>query len=213
MGKLFSYDSGIIRTLNKIVDCVFLNFLWILFSIPIVTAGAATTALYYTANKVIRHDRSHVWREFWHAFKTNFKQSTVVWVLLLGVYWLLIANCLFFVKMIPNKPMLVFNIISICLVVIWMLQVFPHIARFENKLKAIMKNCALMGIRHILRSLLLLLLFAVAIVLLFMWPILIFVLPTLYMVIASFVLESMYEKYMSEEDLESEEERNRVFYN
>lgn len=213
MGKLFSYDSGIIRTLNKIVDCVFLNFLWILFSIPIVTAGAATTALYYTANKVIRHDRSHVWREFWHAFKTNFKQSTIVWLLMMVAYWLLISNCLFFVKMVPNKAMLIFNIITICLVVIWMLHVFPHIARFQNKLKAIMKNCALMAIRHFLRSISLLLLLAAEIVLLFMWPILLFVLPTLYMVVASFILEPMYEKYMSEEDLEAEEERNRAYYN
>ena len=91
MGKLFNYDSGLIQFLNKIVDSVFLSVLWIIFSIPIFTSGAATAALYYTANKVIRHSRSHVLIEFWRAFKANFKKATIVTLILMVIYFLVIV--------------------------------------------------------------------------------------------------------------------------
>ena len=57
------------------------------------TAGAATTALYYTVNKVIRNNRSYIGREFWHAFKTNFRQSTIVWLILLLLYAIMGFDC------------------------------------------------------------------------------------------------------------------------
>ena len=49
MGRFFNYDSPLFSSINKIVDCVFLSLLWFVFSIPIVTMGASTSALYYVA--------------------------------------------------------------------------------------------------------------------------------------------------------------------
>lgn len=213
MGKLFNYDSGIMRFLNKAVDCFFLSFLWLIFSIPVITLGASTTALYYVANKVIRHDRSHVWREFWHSFKTNFKQSTIIWLILMVMYWVLIANCFFYWKTMPNEILLAFNLVITLFVTMWALHVFPFIARFYNGIKAIMKSCLLMSIRHMLKSFCLLILFVVAVILLLMWPVAIFFLPALYMLVATFILEPMYRRYMSEEDLAAENERNMEYFN
>ena len=39
-------DSGIMRVLSKICDIVCLNVLWLVCSLPIITIGASTTALY-----------------------------------------------------------------------------------------------------------------------------------------------------------------------
>ena len=206
MGKLFDYDGGIMRVLNKLVDCVFLSVLWIVFSIPILTFGASTTALYYTANKVIRHDRSSVLREFWRAFKKNFVQATIIWLILAVFGTIAIANCMLFYG--RNKALFILYVVIVCVATMWGLQVFAQIARFENKLIAIMKNSALMSIRHFFRTVLVLVVFAACLVLVGMWPILIIILPALFMAAASFILESIYEHYMSPEDLALEKERN-----
>ena len=212
MGKLFGYDSGIMRILNKLVDCVFLSVLWMVFSIPIFTFGASSSALYYTANKVIRRDRSHVWREFWGAFKTNFKQATIVWLILMALYWMLISNCIWMYQW-QQKPLLIFYAVFIVLITVWALYMFPLIARFENKTKVMMKNAGMMAVRHLIYSFVLLLMFVLAIIVSFMWLVAIIILPAIYGVLASSVLEPVFRKYMSDEDREAEDERNRDYYN
>ena len=215
MGKLFNYDSPIMQTLNKIVDCFFLSVLWIVFSLPLVTFGASTTALYYTINKVIRHDRSSLWKEFWGAFKSNFKQSTIVWLVLAVVYYIMITDCVImynFYKSGASVTLFIVFGIMVLVTMMWTSYLFPCIARFENTTKNLMKTCALLMIRHILKSILLMLLLAVAIAGLIVMPVLIVIIPSVYMLVASFILESIFEKYMSAEDLEAEKERNQIYY-
>ena len=214
---IFNYNGPIMQTINKLVDCFFLSLLWILFSLPIVTCGAATTALYYTVHKVIRYDRSHVWREFWKSFKENFKQSTIVWVISLVIFYVLSVDFLFVYNLISAGKIGVWVYIPFALATVFMIiyitYIFGYIARFENSLKNILKNSAYFSIRHLLRSILLLGTFAVAVAFLFFFPIAIALLPPLYMYVVSAILESVFKKYMSEEDLAMEEERNRVYYN
>ena len=38
-------------------------------------------------------------------------------------------------------------------------------------------------------------------------------LPAVYILVANFILERIFRKYMSAEDLEAEQERNQEFYN
>lgn len=62
------------------------NILFILFSIPIVTAGASFAALYYTMLKVLRgEDELNPFRTFWKGFRENFKQATIAWLILLAL--------------------------------------------------------------------------------------------------------------------------------
>ena len=72
------FDNKIFQMLEKIIDCIYSSILWFIFSLPLITAGASTTALYYTVNKVIRYDRGNMSKEFFKAFKSNFRQSTLV---------------------------------------------------------------------------------------------------------------------------------------
>ena len=217
MGKLFSYDSPIIQTINKIVDCAILSILWLIFSIPVITLGASTTALYYTVNKVIRHNRSHVWREFWGAFKTNFKQSTIVWLVLLVFTYVLGVDCIFLYNLIKAGKVISWVlapfIVTAILVVMWGIYAFAYIARFQADLKTIMKNSAFFAIRHLLRSVLLVVVFVASVLLFMFLPIVIVILPTLSMFLMTVILESIFEKYMSDEDLVAEAERNQVYYN
>ena len=205
MGKFFNYDSPIMSTINKVVDCFFLSLLWLVFSIPLVTIGASTTALYYTVNKVIRHDRSSIWKEFWGSFKQNFKQATIVWLILCVLYYILITNCRFmylvYIEQKTSLAVLMIYVISLVILMLWTSYLFPYIARFSNTTKNILKISGFLFVRHLLTSVLLLVLFAVSVAVICLFFPALFLAPAFYMLVASFLLENVFMRYMSDEDL------------
>lgn len=213
MGKFFNYENGLFQGLNKITDYILLSFLWIIFSTPIVTIGASTSALYYTVNKVLRHDRSHVWREFWRSFKTNFKQSTITWLILCAAYIITFLNFRYASIMAGQSTMMLIAsevCLSVFLVLmIWSLYLFPYISRFVCTFKDYLKNSFLISIHNLYWSILLLLISAIVLFVLYLFPILIFIVPSGLMRIHNQILEHVFRKYMSQEDLEAEDAYNQ----
>lgn len=212
MGRFFNYENGIFTFLGKVTDVIIISMLWLVCSIPIFTLGASTTALYYTMNKTIRHNRGYAWKEFFGSFKSNFKQSTVVWLVALAMY--IVASVdIFLVRQMKDiiKIASFLNVVFIVMLVfvtMWCLYVFPYMARFENTTKQTMKNCILIAIGNFPRTILLLILFAVAVVAFFFVPMSSLFVPGVYMWIATFIIEPAFRKYMTPEDLKAEEIRN-----
>ena len=87
-------DSKLSRALTWIIDIIFSGLLWCLFSLPVVTIGAASTALYYAAVKCIRHERGRLTQVFWKGFRDNFKCSTGIWLIYLAAVAVGTANVL-----------------------------------------------------------------------------------------------------------------------
>lgn len=206
--KLFNYDNVIFRGLNKFVDSVYASLLWLLCCIPIFTIGASTSALYYTAHKSIRGGREYVGRSFFKAFRENFKQATLSWLVLFFVILLLIFDARVMRQMLAagnNLGVLYYLfLVAIVFAVGWGCYLFPFVARFENTVRATLKNAALLELRHLPWSLLLIVLFAVAALLIWLvWP-LIFLVPTLLCLLDDVILERIFRRYMSEEDLARE---------
>ena len=85
MDKLFDLDNPFFRFISKLVDVIWLNILWLIFSIPMVTIGASTTAMFSVTMKMARDKEGYVFQGFWKAFKENFKQATIIWIILLIV--------------------------------------------------------------------------------------------------------------------------------
>ena len=77
-------DSWLGRFFNLVFDLVIMHLLWIICSLPIFTIGASTTALYYAFMKRARRDEGYIWKNFFHSFKADFKQATIIWLILLG---------------------------------------------------------------------------------------------------------------------------------
>ena len=75
--------------LGTVADLIILNLLFIICSLPIVTFGAAYSAKYYVAMKKVRGEDSGTIVPFFKAFKRNFKQSTVVWLIMLIAFALI----------------------------------------------------------------------------------------------------------------------------
>ena len=76
MNRFFNMDNKFFVFMGRVADLLLLNFLCILCCIPVVTAGASITALYYVTLKMARDEESYIARSFFRSFKQNFKQAT-----------------------------------------------------------------------------------------------------------------------------------------
>ena len=90
--RVFSQDNGFMPVLYKISNLFLLNILWILFSLPIITAGAAAAALYTVTLKMCRNKESYICRSFVKAFLKNFRQGTLIWLAYAAVGGILYFN-------------------------------------------------------------------------------------------------------------------------
>lgn len=211
MGRFFNYENPVFQFLNKLVDCVTLSLFWVIFSLPIFTIGTSTTALYYTVNKVVRQNRSHVWREFLVSFKANFKQSTIIWLCFMMLCMAMGVNAYFLYLFYQAKQLpIVFFIVILCffaLTILCGIYIFPYIARFQNCTKEVITNCLMICIGNLHWSILLLVLWAIAayIFIAGFGFVVFMVVPTGYMYMSSLVLEKIFKKYMSPEDLKREQ--------
>lgn len=217
MNRIFNLDNGFFRGLSKLVDCAYLSLLFLISCIPLFTVGAAMTALYYTVQKVIRRDRGYVSSEYWHAFKTNFKQSTIIWLIVAAVGILLyydgkILDIMAEAGHSIGKAAVFFRVLLI-FEAVWCAYLFPYMARFANTNKAVMKNAAYMAILNLPWTFLIMLVMAVFALLVYIIPITIFLAPALYTWTLNLILEKIFRKYMSEEDRIAEDEMNREYKN
>ena len=85
MNKLFGMDSPLMGGLMKIGDLLCLSVLWLVFSLPIFTIGASSTAMYAAVYHCLRRNKPGLWKHFWNAFRENFKRSTLAWLIELVV--------------------------------------------------------------------------------------------------------------------------------
>lgn len=217
MDNIFNLDNKFFQTLGKLVDMICLSVLWLLLCVPVVTAGAATTAMYYTVNKVIRHNRGYMARDFFGAFKSNFKQSTIVWLVALLLYVLMGVDCYIMYQFAQagekyGSFYIVF-IVLIALVTMWVMYLFPYIARFANTTKNVLKNAFLIALANLIKTILMFVILIAAVVVVFVWPIAIILAPSCFALIQNFILEKIFRKYMTPEDIEAEDERNREYMN
>lgn len=147
MSEIFTTDNMVIRILNRIGDILILHFLWLLCSLPIVTIGASTTALYYTAMKAVKYEDGYVARRFFKSFKENFKQSTIIWLIMLFAGFLCGWYLSYSIE--THKSMLtMFSTILTCVYVFILIYVFPLQSKFDNKITVTIRNAFLLSVKN-----------------------------------------------------------------
>lgn len=148
--NIFSFNSWLSRFLYLVADIVLLHILWIICSLPIVTIGASTTALYSSCMKRIRRDEGYITGNFFGAFKSNFRQSTLIWLLLLAVGGILYMDLWIglSVEGVLGKIMLVSCSMLLIPFFCTVLYIFPVQAKFENRILDNLKNAFLMSLSN-----------------------------------------------------------------
>ena len=141
MGQLFNLNSPFMQRLNQLADLIILNILVIISSIPIVTIGAAQSALYDVTGRLIRNE-GYVWKNYWQAFKSNFKCATMIWLLFLPSGIVIAFALLFYASSVAFGSKLA--LVLLCIICfLWLgvfAWVFPLQSRFENAVKHTIHN-------------------------------------------------------------------------
>ncbi|HPF29696.1 MAG TPA: YesL family protein [Lachnospiraceae bacterium] len=137
MKNIFSTDSKFYTIPAKIVDVLWLSILWIVCSIPIITIGASSCAMFYVTLKMCRDEEGGVTKHFFKAFKANFKQGTILWLIMLVVGIILGVNLVVCRQNETTFGIVLFMITTV--LILWylmeLLYLFPVVARFENTVK------------------------------------------------------------------------------
>lgn len=157
MSGIFAADSALMRILTRIADLMILNLVFIATAIPIVTLGAALTALNYTAMRIARSQCDSVTGDFFTSFRRNFRQATLLGLILLliaGVLgaWFVVVSNLAFGPMVELILLAVWYLVAFVFA-LNVLFVFPYLANFEGTIREVLRNARLMSWRHPLASL------------------------------------------------------------
>ena len=156
LAGLFNYDNPVWRFIGKLWDVLVVNILWIICSIPVVTAGASTTAMYYVTLKLARDEDGYTIRSYFKSFKENFKQATAIWLIFLLTGMLLAFDVYYFIKMAaPSSLRTIMISVFVAMIFIWSAMftyVFPLQARFYNPVKRTIFNSFFMSIRHMFHT-------------------------------------------------------------
>ena len=150
---MFSPDSKFMEIFGRITDLILLNILFLITCLPLFTIGAAATALYTMCFRLMREEYSGIVKSYFKAFKDNFKQGTVLWLLLL----LVVCPGLYYFYVLFSLDSLL-RYLSFLFVILGLLcamtgsYVFPWISQFENTTVQALKNALILSLSRLPRT-------------------------------------------------------------
>ena len=158
MRSLLNPESPAMRFLTKIGYTIILNLLWFLCSLPLFTIGASTTALYAVMQKLVRNEESGIVSAFFTAFRQNFKQATVIWLIMLATGVVIVADAVLLGRLRATSTgtaaviwTLLLAAIFACMIVyvIVLAYIFPLLSIASNTTANMFKNAFLIGTHYL----------------------------------------------------------------
>ena len=148
-------ESGLRSVLSALIDLIWAGLLWLVCSLPVITLGASSTALYYAVVKSVRHERSRVSSSFFHAFRRNFRLSTFLWLLCLAWLAIGVSDAYALQCMGVQRGEVLYYISRLFFLPVPLLfpWIFAFVSRFENTFVGTVKYCAYLAMRHIGKTL------------------------------------------------------------
>lgn len=216
MSRAFNFEGPVFTFLSRLADLFWLNLLFIVCCIPVITIGAATTALYYVTLKMAKDEEGYITRSYFKSFKENFKQATVIWIGFLVVGMIMITDLRIVnggnTAEILSSPALG-NVVMVAVflmgIVILMVgtYIFPILAQFDNTIKNTAKNAFLISIRHLPYTIAMLVITAIPVVLIWFFPALFILVLIMFSATAYFnskLFNKIFVLYMPKEDSSSD---------
>ncbi len=158
---LFDLDNPLMRFLSRVADVLILNLLFVVCSIPIFTIGASLTALYYCFFKMKDNEDGYLIKRFFHSFKENFKQATIMWLVMLLLAVILAFEFLMY-RTVDGTMGTVMRALVFVGLIFWYLMntyVFALLSRFYNTIGNTFKNAALLMFANGPRSIVIVIIF------------------------------------------------------
>ena len=147
-------DAPVGRLVGRLLEWMGLNLLWMACCFPVLTAGAATCALHFALSPQRMEDES-VFRRYFRSFRRNFRQATVLWLLVLAL-GLLVLLCLRIASF-WDGWLRTGGIVFFCVPALFLLMIagygFPLLAQFEISTGKLVEDALLLGLAHFPRTL------------------------------------------------------------
>ena len=138
--NFFSPDSKFAQVMTSVGEMMLLNICWILGSLPLITIGAANTAMYTVMGRRLREDGSGTVIPFFKAWWSNLKMSTLFWIA-----QILVSCSLALVLILPLPGFLkVTAAILLVLVTLVFSVIYPQLARFRNRWFSCLRNALIL---------------------------------------------------------------------
>lgn len=144
MKRFFNPDNFYWKCFDKLADVLGLSLLWFILSLPVVTVGAATTALYDSASRCVRGGETGVYSRFFRTFKASFKPSTLCALVFGGALVLLMMGYELACTLAQeNRSLLmlamVYYVLCAC-VMGYLCWLFPLLSRYEYTFKELCRT-------------------------------------------------------------------------
>lgn len=229
MSNWLNPDNKFFSFMGKAFDILVLNSIWLLLCVPlpiltitwiaktenmlfliltfltILPIVPATTALYYAVVKSVRKERSYAIKEFFRSFIRNLKQGVIlslIALVLIGVLYIDFQYTLGLMEAGKSSGSLYFGVFIVITLLFAAMYVYvcPLLSRFDMKLSGILKTAFIMGARHLLTTILLIVLLVGVVLGSYILLPGMFFLPAVATLIASFLIEPVFKRYMPEKE-------------
>ncbi len=211
ISRIFDPENGFFSTLSRLVDIVGLSLFWALLCIPIVTIGPATAALYYTVVKSFREGQGNTFTLFFKAVWSNLKKGVLCTLIFIPIVLVLYLLRYWYGQILAVQGgslglvLYAFLLDVVALVFVGLFcWLFPMLGRFEFTIRQLFSTAFQLLIAHLPTTLLLVALAVVVFLASMRLFILIFLLPTLWALAATYLLERAFKKHMPQENEEEQ---------
>ncbi|MDO5408158.1 MAG: DUF624 domain-containing protein [Eubacteriales bacterium] len=161
---MFDPENRFWMFMEKVMNVLFISILWLVCSLPIITMGAATVAVFQFTLHQVRNEEGYVWKSFFKAFKQNFRSATVLWLMqiIVGTFLLYDIRLCFQIQLPWILQMLIFIVLA-CVSLLWLLTVlyiFPLLSFFQIPVKKTLVDSFIMAVGNLPVSFMILLIYA-----------------------------------------------------
>lgn len=146
MKNLLNPEGFLFQALTRVGDMILLNFWFLVCCLPIVTIGASQAALYKVITDMHYDQETGMFKGFFKAFKENFKQATIVWIVELIVLVSLVCDALLVMSYLDVTIMYVLLGILAVLVVCVCSYMIPLLVRYQNTLRQHLSNALILSV-------------------------------------------------------------------
>ena len=136
------------KFMTLVTNLVCLNVLWLLCCLPVVTAGAATTAMYHVIFQYITQQDDAVIKPFFKGFWENFRGVTPIWILHLLIAAVMGAECFYLYWGAPDWLIWAFGVLLVLFLGI-SAYLYPLMARYDAPPKRAVFNSVILALRYL----------------------------------------------------------------
>lgn len=204
----FAFDGSFYTITGKIFDLAAVSVYWLVGCIPVVTVGAAFSAMYAAVTKSILGDQGSVSRVFWQAYRRDLKASIPIWLIYAAALFVMLLNFGIIRENATGLVGLFFQMLYSVFVLFLLTAacyVFPLLSRFDMPWGWYIKLSLYMTVRYLPKSLLLLAVFSLSYFLIWKQLAFILIVPAIGTLVSSYLLEPLLERHMPKDFADEED--------